>query len=373
MIRYLCIDDEGSDVINPIMSNLKDTSNEDLDIIHKRPQGFNVQIEEIQDRMNQQVYDGLILDLRLDMFKNPEGEKANYRAFTLAQEIRSRVTEGKLFDFPIVLCAMHARMRKSYTTDDTSHNLYDAVYEKETIPDNASEIATELISLVKGYKTIKKQIESGRPPFYKIICPDGVADNTLNSSILGIFEKKRPLHEYARFILNELLRVPGPLIDETTLAARLGIDIEQSSGWKKLRDLLPRKTAYRGAFSDGWQRWWSIYIEEWWRKLKFNPGPLSRVPANDRVDCIKKATKIKNIVKADPIEQGYSNRFWTICLGYHKPLDPVDGFLLEEAGERRPWQDKAYISIKAALERKDGLKINRLEQDRLREIKRAKK
>ncbi|MCL4537862.1 MAG: hypothetical protein M1610_09760 [Nitrospirae bacterium] len=243
MIKYLCIDDEGAEVINPILANLS-TAHNDLNIVHERPKNFSDQIEELQATMGQQKYHGLILDLRLDMFKSPEGEKANYRAFALAQEIRTRVTEGKLNDFPIVLCSVHTRIRRSYASDDTSHDLYDAVYEKENIPDNAAVIANELVSLVKGYRFIRKQLDGSRPPFYKMILADSEAGNALNPSVLSMFDKKRPVHEYARFILNELIRIPSPLIDERILVARLGIDIKKSTDWEKLKSALSRLSAY---------------------------------------------------------------------------------------------------------------------------------
>ncbi len=83
--------------------------------------------------------------------------------------------------------------------------------------------------------------------------------------------------------------------------------------------------------------------------------------------------KLKNLIPASTIELGYSNRFWTICRGYNLPLDPVDGFLMEEDRERKIWQDKAYISIKAALERKDGLKVHAIDRDRFEAIKKARK
>lgn len=54
-----------------------------------------------------------------------------------------------------------------------------------------------------------------------------------------------------------------------------------------------------------------------------------------------------------------------------KPLDPIDG-LLVSGRPPEPWQDKCYLSIKAALERvgrNEGLKVHPLERSRLSELK----
>ena len=48
---------------------------------------------------------------------------------------------------------------------------------------------------------------------------------------------KYPTHEYALFILRELIERPGPLISEELLSARLGIDRDNSPDWIKLGNI----------------------------------------------------------------------------------------------------------------------------------------
>lgn len=76
------------------------------------------------------------------------------------------------------------------------------------------------------------------------------------------------------------------------------------------------------------------------------------------------------LTPAEPIATGYSDRFWVVCQSLGKPLDPIDGVLLEQIGAL-PWQEAQYISLKAVLERATiprGLRVHSLEKARIRNI-----
>ena len=83
----------------------------------------------------------------------------------------------------------------------------------------------------------------------------------INDRVINIFsnQKKTPIFQYSRFIINELLQKSGPLIDDKILAARLGVDINSSKDWNNLLKKL-NNTKYSGVYSDVWKRWWFIIL-----------------------------------------------------------------------------------------------------------------
>jgi hypothetical protein len=178
-----------------------------------------------------------------------------------------------------------------------------------------------------------------------------------------------PIHLLVRFILNELLERPGPLINKELMLARLGVDVESpSTGLSKLdKALLPYK--YIGPFSEAWPRWWSYGIEqEWWLSLKNASQPLGFLSADERVKIINADLRTK-LVSATPFQANYQNRFYTVCEHFHCPLDPIDGVIIDEP-EPEPWQERRYLSLKAALERLfDKAQLHPTEKDRLKALR----
>lgn len=376
-ITYIYLDDEKPETVRPYIREVQRHS-EELCIQLHSPQQYQEQVT----ALSKEDFEGLILDLRLDQFANWEkengGGKAHYRATTLAQEIRTRATEGKLKEYPIVLWSTDQRLRGSYNRDDTGHDLFDLKCVKEEIEneDEAERIATKLVSLVNGYKeiiSIRADTRRSQFQFYKFL---GFSEQPdfIDPRITSFFEGRSgsiPAHEYSRFILKELLDLPGPLIDERLLAARLGLNIDKSTDFKKLTGKYLKEAAYKGPFCEGWPRWWSYLVEEWWQSLRESPGPLRSTPASERVAFIKKVTKLKGLVRASAIKEGYSESFWTICQVTERPLDPRDGLILFMK-DFRLWQDKLYVSFEAALSgemEEKGLQIDPLEREKFKRVR----
>ncbi|MBI1921146.1 MAG: hypothetical protein HYS23_08710 [Geobacter sp.] len=367
-INYICIDDESSTDVDPLLKSVCETTGE-LKIDRHKPVEIGKQVDFIKSKDP----DGLILDLRLDQQKNEEGYKVPYHGLALAQELRTRMTEKRLNSFPIVLWSVDSKFKDSYDRDSTSHNLFDKIYVKDTeFTHEPARVASELVALVKGYLKIIKGQEPVKGHFQRIL---GLAEGASDTWDPRIGEKflsqyKYPPHEYARYILRELIEVQGPLIDENVLAARLGVEQEISVDWGKCK-LLFTGCYYKGAFCEAWPRWWAAEVDKWWTFQTKAPGPLRRLSAEERVEFLKTKLKSKGLVAAKPIEEGYSTRFWTICQGLEKPLDPIDG-LRSSCAELKAWQDPPFLSIKAALERigRDRrVVVHPLERERLAEIK----
>jgi hypothetical protein len=337
-ITYLYLDDEAPDAVGPFRET-----------VERRTEGL---------RINH----GLILDLRLDQHPNwqerGEGdrgaERANYRASTLAQEIRTRAAEDRRGEYPIVLWSTDRKLSDSYDRDDTSHDLFDLKSVKQSLrdPQKAEETGQQLRALVEGYRMISEirdVVENRAGQFHRFLGlpePPGFLDERL----LERFERPRlirPAHEYARFILRHLLETPGPLIDKATLTARLGLSQGESPDADDLISTRFEQASYQGPFASGWPRWWESRVIDVWNELTGGGRPLRSLPASERVAALKEQTGLTRITAATPIEAGYSTRYWTVCQVTSRPLDPRDGFRLYRT-RLHPWQEDLYVSVEAA-------------------------
>lgn len=376
--NYLYLDDEKPQTVEPYTREVEKHAS-GLKITLHSPQVYQEQIA----KLKQANFDGIILDLRLDQFVNweeSEGKRADYRATTLAQEIRTRATEGNFEDCPLVLWSTDSKFKKSFNRDDTGHDLFDLTCVKDDIRDeqNAKEIASRLVSLVAGYKQITKikaEHKRSKDQLYRFIGFNDDIDflDPRIAASFGTREGPVPVHEYARFLIYDLLKPSGPLIDERTLAARLGIEVSSSPDFEDLKETHFKQARYKGPFSMGWPRWWTYLVEERWLKLKGNAGPLRSLAASERVAFLQKVFGLKKLVAAKPIAQGYSERFWTVCKATALPLDPRDGLIVQTRNSK-VWQDKPYVSLQAALDgtvEELGLKIDPTDQDRLNRARMA--
>lgn len=366
-VQYLYLDDESTDDVKAYIDELEESSKYKLKINPQHPKPYQIQIAELKQVAGS--LPGLMLDLRLDQYYKDEKKKraanvnaerededqADYRAATIAQEIRTRATEclnddknpRSEYEFPIVLCSTNERLRRSYISDDTSHDLFDIKFVKTDLKEEfyAVEIAKKMVSLVSGYDHIKEIRREKGTELFHYLGGDAI-QGLLDIKVIRLFsgrEAKTPAHEFVRFVIRELLDIAGPLIDRATVAARLGVDISKgkSAEFDLLLDKYFSTAAYSGIFSDGWPRWWAAVIEDNWRKLGENPISLRTSTSEQRVDYLKKITNIEGI-EAIRIDEG-SQAFWVVCYVTQRPLDPKDGYLLNEQ-PTYTWQDRFYIS-----------------------------
>lgn len=366
-MKYLYLDDEDvqqtKDIIELLMSEC-----ENLEVVWVEPKSFGDEIK----RLKSEEYDGLIFDLRLD-----QKSHAEYRAFTLAQEIRTRATEGSMKDIPIVVCSTDKKLKVSYNKDSSGQDLFDRKYLKtDDLVENSEIVAKELYSLAKGYIAIRdtrsKFKGNSAQKLDKFLSLKESDVEFLDSRFLDYFGNKKghlPIHEYARFFLGELILKPGLLIDENVLCARMGISKESQDYALLLDKLKPYK--YQGPFSDFWKRWWWPLVNNWFKsKAKEN---ISFLNADERVQLIKSITKLEHIEPEKPLDKNHSSKFWTICQLYKKPLDPFsDGVVLEDNNELLPWQEKKYISLKASIDLDSkvlGLNPDPVEKERIKAYK----
>ncbi|OJV51676.1 MAG: hypothetical protein BGO31_00280 [Bacteroidetes bacterium 43-16] len=333
-----------------------------LNVTRIKPTSFEDQINELLDYGN--TIQGIILDLKFDEDFS-EDRKAYYSATTLAQQIRTKVNEGDWKnEIPLILFTTQLKLDAAFSGDTTSKKLFDIIFTKDKITDIS--LQEKIYSIVDGYNLIKQN----KPNFAKILDIDtiDILDQRIFPLNLLKADQGSNIHNYSKHILNELIERPGPLIDELYLAARLGVDIGLSNQWKDFINNELTGVKYTGIFNSAWDRWWMFKLNNWWEN-NIDKNPIATLDARDRIEKLNSKFNY-NLVVAKPISKATSYRYWTICQGYDKPLDPREGLRINES-EPLPWQETKYISIDAAIERvkrKEGLKINPIEKTRFENI-----
>lgn len=349
---------------------------------HDKIQGFecdNLVISTVQhqdsweEQLNflkskEQDLDGLILDLKLDDMPNGHHKRAEFRGTSLAQEIRTRQKEGGLKSFPIVLFSANDKLQLAL--ENSGKDLFDICIDKSDISSESFPIYTsKMIALVRGY--YKLQSSKSNDEIFCIDC------SLFDSRFVNEFDnlKNSPIHIQSRFLITELLEKQGLLLNEDVLAARLGIDKKMSDDWELLKTKIGN-TQYKGVFFEGWARWWMPLIDEWWSKDLKADISLRSSTAKERVERIRDYYQLNKLKEAERIDKNNSDEFWTVCVAYNRPLDPVEGLLIQGQDNLYPWQEPAFVSIDAALKRRNIDRWNsvaEIERDYFEELKIAYK
>jgi hypothetical protein len=353
-IKYLYIDDSAER--EGIARGLS-VDRENLTVSAETPRDWKAIIYDviIPDLKN---IDGLLLDWQLQQ----EADAGDYSSSALAQQIRELANQGRIpLDIPIVLCSAQSNFNDKYGRDQTSHDLFDLIYSKEILSDPATEhrVRNELITLAKVYKTINKEEEY-------LAIGEGIykrLDERFVHKIQGF--KDSPPHEIARFIKRELIDRQGILVEEGVLAARLGVDLNESQDWERLKDFL-KFGLYTGIYSESWTRYWWLLIEDWWKSLETGLD-IQNTNAETRVSIIIANTGLNGLSVASKSPYSASDEFWTICRMTEKPIDIYDGFQLKEP-INYPWQERNLISNQAVLSGEFTFDVDILEKERLKEF-----
>lgn len=358
--KYIYIDDLFGKIEQGTINGLQ--YGDKLIVTHDPPNTWETLIDDLTAKMP--AFDGLLLDLRLEMFPfNEAGQKAKYKGSTLAQELRTLVKEGKIKnDFPIVLISGDAVIEHSL--DKTSHDLFEAVIEKEKLGNviTYEELRDKLCCFSKAYKELNSNTDKSIETILHI--NDEFLDIRFQNTFANI--KENPNHIISRFILKQVVERPSFLIDEYILAARLGVDIK-SEKWAVLSNEVLSPFIYSGIFSDYYKRWYMPFIEEWWEKEISEEIVLRSSSAEKRVQLLNSKLNL-NLTPILKDEESKSSSFWTVCMQTKKPIDTIDGFLVENQDDSFPWQEKKYICLEEAL-RELNYKVAPIEKNRLQILK----
>lgn len=357
--NYLYIDDEEQDRVQQYVDALQ--KHDELKITRIQPIEFSKLIKEILET----EVDGILIDWKLD---ERIQEDVVYKAGEVAQSLRSRSIENEEYAKPIILISTDEKLEKTYSLDETSHDLFDHVYTKGGVVDAGVQVAQELIYFTDSYSALKKYKKEKKEIIEILGLEDEKnLDSRIKGNLLTKDETLKPVHECARFIINDLLQIPGLLIDEYVLKARLGLNNEEEEeNWESFKKEELNKFKYVGPFSSIWPRWWAPKLEVWWAERIEVKKPLQLLDAGQRVQLINQNLN-KKFTPAQPIDESYSKEFWTICQDLKRPLDSIDGFMIESK-KSFPWQEEQYICKKSAAERtykQHGIRIHQMEEERL--------
>lgn len=361
---YYYIDDEENARTNVVNLNSGDLQ------VHSfiKEKNWEKQVEFLINKNKENAYSGLLFDWQLQ--HDDAGISSGYDAEALAQQIRRLATENKIQnDIPIILCSAAPNFEEYINKDETGLDLFDKMFFKGDFNGNNVEIIQrEFIALSKGYK----EISEGTQNVSELLVLDNL--DKLDPRFQAYLEEKlenKVVHEIARVLLYYLIFENGLLIDENTLATRIGVDLEKSSKahWNCLLEML-ESAKYKGVFSNGWNRWWMISITDEWKSW-FNQTSLRRTTAAEKITMLKNALDIELV----PITKSNNHRsdfFWTNCKYSGMPIDTIDGLLLSGQENKFPWLDKSYVSVTFAVDpanSKTEVKVSPLEKSRLKKLK----
>ena len=331
--NFLYIDDEKHETAEGMIKNLLGDIEEDVfEYEIEQPKNWNKQKLDLIENQQLNKYDGLVLDLKLE-FSNDENNEVKFSGPDLAQTIRSDVRAGKIKDLPIFLFSTNDNFKD--LLDRTSIDLFDKMYSKNKDADE-KKTRNEFISFAKAYKTINenKSVEN--------LMRKEIKDNEELVSLKAELSKFKTAHEYIYLINQYVIQSNGLLLDEELLAVRLGIDIQNSEDWEKLKNEIIVNYKYAGILSDCYERWWQTDILNWWKETVGKS--LLIMSAHDKVNAISEKFGLQNIVALTLPEHHRFETYWYKCRLSNTPLDTSDALITIEM-PRYVWQEPSYISV----------------------------
>ena len=359
--KYLYIDDENG---NSEISTLNGFNDTDIIIVDRFNltdfRDFGNLKKELERACENKEFNGLIIDLRLD---GAGEDRTEFNATAITSELRSISARGDIRSFPIVLCSTEEKIKQTYDSDKTSHDLFDYKLSKSNSKPNWNKISSKLKALADGYNWLQ---ETDREP-NEILGLENVEN--FDGRILEKFSSFSVTYDFTHFIVKNFFHQTNPLINERILAARLGIDLNKTPNdvWEKISSSVLEDIKYKGLFGYGWKRWWANGLTDWFNKE--TGERLAFINAEKRVEILKDITGLKKIYHASPLKFCNSSEFWSICEGFKVPIDPLEAFKIHTTADLKPWQESKVISLLAILERQGfvdrGLKPHISEKERI--------
>lgn len=341
--KYLYIDDDPN-----AHGIVKSIETEDLKFDVKPPTNWNEQIEILLDNQILNNYDGLLLDLKLE-FTEQEGENSHkdeksedvdksklikFSGADLAQRIRTSAKAKKIKDLPVFLCSTDNNFMSFY--DKTSHDLFDKKFNKNEDFKSSNHTTKIFIEYANAYKYLLKSTKINN--FFENNSNE--EDEDLNILKLEL-EKCNTPHEIVYLIDRFFIQKDGIIVDEETLAIKLGIDIKKSPDWERFLKNEMSIFKYKGILAKVYPRWW-IYdiISSFKTKCNIN---LKILDSSDRVKLIKEKYIDYDLNCLESLENQEFSTYWYKCVISRLPLDLLDGLKIIEI-PRYPWIDQGYIS-----------------------------
>lgn len=335
MKKYYYIDDE-VDTIKSIADGINESQVVHVDVF---PLSENKEFEKLTELLREEwdQIDGIILDLKLD---GGGVDSTKYTATSVAQWVSSFVVaEGKAAK-PLVLLSNDLQCA-NFKADITSHDLFDMVLERSGSID-WKWLAQVLAVLAEDYDKLNQDKEKE----LRNILQNTAIDTT--STYFAPFQLPATFNvsQFAKFVLNDLFKHPGILISENLLAARFGVDMEKSGkNWEDFKNKYLSIARYRGVFGCLTERYWNKKVQEVFVTLSGGRSAASMTTVQ-RVEALKQHTEdAKGLVAYAPEDEETSLYCWSVDEATGMPLDSSTGYMIQEEGGLKSWQEPRFLSF----------------------------
>jgi hypothetical protein len=301
-------------------------------------------LNQVIDDINEFNSDIIIMDYRL----NNGADQVYYDAPTIAATLRSKHRTG-FVEKPIILISNEEKITDFYK-DFLNQDLFDYAIKKQQL--DGTEGKEDFKKKIDAYKESYDIINETKFNIWEILRLKEEERSLVHSLVLKKLEPKiGQIYEFSRFINDNFIYSIGMLIGEDVISARLGVS-KTSENWTDLLHLLS-EYKYKGVFSNSHDRWWAKKVEDWWADT-FGINNLRRLDANERVKMLSEKFNLKLTI-LEVTKFSKSSKFWTICKGCNKAIDPFDGILILKK-DYKIWQEKEYFSKEYALDKIASIK-----------------
>jgi hypothetical protein len=261
-------------------------------------------------------------------------------------------------------------IREYVSGDTTSEDLFDERIDKATIIDHAEPVSGRLFSLAADYPAIGEYAANDKSDeaLARLLgCEQEFLSRVDARALLGLRRADAPAHVLSRYLTGPLLGRSGPMVDESLLAVRLGVDCDRSPDWPALLARL-KPAAYTGVFAQGYGRWWMARVLDSWSEQIDNERSLVRLGAPDRVGAIVAKTGLGKLTPIAENPDSPGTRFWHRCIRSRRAVDPSFGFPLMPEWGQETWHDVDYLCLEEAKRDPRNTRLPAAERTRISKL-----
>jgi hypothetical protein len=287
----------------------------------------------------------------------------------LAQNLRAKQKnkKSKTLDYPLIRFANPDPVREFVGDDPASDDLFDLLISKVFARDHLDTVVLQARAARAVYDGLTDSPPADLAAFARFCGKEPAqfevwGDPRLWQKVrLGLGESSATHVAAGSFFRSFLLPV-GLLVDEDTLAIRLGVDIEKSPDWPTLRAALA-DAKYTGVGAEGFERWWARGIDSFWLGVD-DDEYLHQRNSEERVDRLRKISGDRLAALQPPA------RYWRLCAlslrnGECKAVDPARAVTLVQRSPQEPWIDPEQAAVEVAVMFRDDPRIDTDELARL--------
>lgn len=281
--------------------------------------------------------DIVFLDYRLDANPvEPRGRRVPYRGAEAAAAIRERLP-----GLPLVLVTTEPKLRRNLGKAPGLRGLFDLEVLKKRLANRheRKRVVVEVTDLAMGFHTISEASPSDWPGVARLLGAgeEGMTEvsrSQLPAGVAGL----------AAWLIHDLLRLSGPLLDEDAAAVLLGIARSSFLRSEVQEAITPAR--YTGPFGTWHPRWWKRGLEQWLASL---PAPDDSEEEDERPRTIAGALGLsRHVIRAATCNWCRGRQVVQTCSICREPVDASHALVV--VGDRPQWARRpvaCYACIQA--------------------------